>query len=77
METILKFNLEGMGHNVVGCAQNGGEAFEKYKELKPDLVLMDFMLPKVGGKEGIKLIINFDKNAKTIKNKITSVLYNY
>ena len=56
MEQIVKFNLESVGYTVVGRARNGQEAFDKYRELRPDIVLMDLMMPKVDGKTGIRKV---------------------
>jgi len=41
---------------VVGMAMNGLEAYEKARELQPDLVLMDVRMPVMDGIESIKLI---------------------
>jgi len=41
---------------IVGFAQNGQEAVEKIGELKPDIVLMDLLMPVMGGVEATKLI---------------------
>lgn len=67
MRMMIKEILEKkMNCEVVGEAGNGTEAFEKYKELKPDLVTMDITMPKVDGLEGLKLIRKYDSNAKVI-----------
>ncbi|MED4129844.1 response regulator YycF [Shouchella miscanthi] len=47
---ILKFNLEKEGFSVE-CAYNGNEALEKVNERKPDLMLLDIMLPYKDGME--------------------------
>lgn len=66
MRMMLQDILESEGFEIVGEAENGAEAFEKYKELKPDLVLMDITMPKVDGIKGVQLIREFDVNAKII-----------
>lgn len=43
--TLLKYNLEQAGY-LVEIAQDGEEAIEKEKETKPDLIVLDVMLPK-------------------------------
>lgn len=51
---------------VVGLASNGREAFEICKKEKPDIVLMDLMMPDCNGIEGTKLIKSFNKNIKVV-----------
>jgi len=48
---------------VIGEASNGEEAIDKYKELKPDIVTMDIIMPVKGGIEAIKDILSFDSEA--------------
>jgi two-component system, chemotaxis family, chemotaxis protein CheY len=66
MRTLLKNILFSGGHAIVGEAGDGDEAIEKYKELKPDLVTMDVVMPKMNGIEALKAIKALDPNAKII-----------
>ena len=50
----------------ISFANDGQEGFEKYKEIKPDYVFLDLLMPKVNGIELIKLIREHDNNAKII-----------
>ena len=45
----LKAMLEEMGHQVVGEADNGDAAIHLCRKLKPDLVILDVMMPKMNG----------------------------
>ncbi|MUV37917.1 Nisin biosynthesis regulatory protein NisR [Lentibacillus sp. JNUCC-1] len=47
---ILQFNLEKEGYDVV-CAYDGDEAIELAEAEKPDLILLDIMLPNKDGNE--------------------------
>ncbi|WP_436374331.1 response regulator YycF [Cytobacillus sp. BC1816] len=47
---ILQFNLKKEGYEVV-CAYDGNDALEKVEEIKPDLILLDIMLPQRDGIE--------------------------
>ncbi|AHA31157.1 PhoP family transcriptional regulator [Exiguobacterium sp. Leaf187] len=47
---ILKFKLEKEGYQVA-IANDGVEALEKFEEFKPDLMLLDIMLPLMDGME--------------------------
>ncbi|MFN3966458.1 MAG: PleD family two-component system response regulator [Endomicrobiia bacterium] len=52
---ILKMALIQSGYEV-DCAYDGEEALEKVKSFKPDLILLDLMLPKIdGGSVNLKL----------------------
>lgn len=66
MRTTIKRLLEKNGLTVVGEASNGQEGFQKYKEMKPDLVTMDITMPEVTGIEGLKLIMDYDPQARVI-----------
>src|SRR5215203_6195847 len=41
---------------LVGEAENGGEAVELIKRLKPDLALLDLRMPEIGGLEAVRLL---------------------
>ncbi|OPX45842.1 chemotaxis protein CheY [Ruminiclostridium hungatei] len=56
MRQALKLILERNGFTVVGEAENGRIAIQKYKELTPDLVTMDITMPEVDGIEAVKAI---------------------
>ena len=47
---ILKFNLDNEGYDVI-TAKDGDEAIEKARRTKPDLVILDVMMPKKNGVE--------------------------
>ncbi len=66
MRMLIKKILTQAGHQVVGEASNGKEAVEKYKELKPDLVTMDIVMPEMDGITAVKEIMKIDPNAKII-----------
>ncbi|WP_298666881.1 response regulator [uncultured Methanofollis sp.] len=66
MRTLLKNILFSGGHTIVGEAENGEEAIAKYQELKPDLVTMDVVMPKMNGIDALKNIRAADPNAKVV-----------
>ena len=48
---------------LVGEASNGMEALEKFQALKPDVILMDLIMPSMGGIEATQKIVERDKDA--------------
>jgi two-component system chemotaxis response regulator CheY len=56
MRMMIKDILSKNGYDVVGEAENGAKAIEKYKELLPDLVIMDITMPEVDGIQAVKEI---------------------
>ncbi|RME40025.1 MAG: response regulator [Deltaproteobacteria bacterium] len=51
---------------VVGDAEDGIEAVERYQELKPDLVTMDIVMPRRSGIEALQEIMTFDPSARVV-----------
>lgn len=66
MRMMIKDILVKNGYNVVGEAENGNVAVEKYKELNPDLVTMDITMPEKDGITALKEIKEYDPDAKVI-----------
>ena len=66
MRMMIKDILTKNGYNIVGEAENGAKAVEKYAELKPDLVLTDITMPEMDGIEALKKIKAADANASII-----------
>ncbi|NLW08481.1 MAG: response regulator [Firmicutes bacterium] len=66
MRLMLARIFEQAGYEIVGEASNGLEAVEKYKEIKPDLVMMDITMPEMSGIDAVKEIRNIDPDARII-----------
>ena len=63
MRMMIKDILTKNGYNVVGEAENGKIAVDKYTELSPDLVLLDITMPELDGIGALKAIKAKDPNA--------------
>lgn len=69
MRKMLSDILKKEGFEVAGEADSGKDAIEKYKELKPDLVTMDIVMPKmeeIDGIAAVREIMKIDPQAKII-----------
>jgi two-component system chemotaxis response regulator CheY len=66
MRMTLSNILKKANHEVVGEAENGQQAVELYKSLKPDIVTLDITMPVMSGLEAVKVIKEEDPDAKII-----------
>ena len=77
MRMMVKDILSKNGYEIVGEAENGMKALEKYQELKPDLVTMDITMPEMDGITAVKEIKKVDPGAKVVmcSSDACSLLY--
>ena len=66
MRTMIGDILTQAGFQVVGEAENGMQAVERYCELRPDLVTMDIVMPDMGGIDAVREITKFDPAARVL-----------
>ncbi|MCR8746757.1 response regulator [Romboutsia lituseburensis] len=56
MRMSIRNMISKHGFEIVGEAENGLVAIEKYKELQPDIVTMDITMPEMDGLEALREI---------------------
>lgn len=66
MRMMIKDILAKNGYTVIGEAENGAKAIEKFKELSPDLVIMDITMPEMDGIQAVRHIKGLSSDAKII-----------
>ena len=66
MRQMIREIIEPEGHEVVGEATNGVEAVDLFKELQPDLVTMDIVMPKRSGIDAVKTILSEHPAARIV-----------
>ncbi|MGD6842145.1 response regulator [Bacillus infantis] len=66
MRLTLTSILKKAEHEIVGEAENGREAIDLYRELKPELVTMDITMPEMSGLEAMKEIKQEFPDAKVV-----------
>jgi len=66
MRMMLKDILSKNGFTVVGEAENGAIAVDKYMELQPNLTIMDITMPEMDGLQAVKEIRKRDAKARII-----------
>ena len=63
LKTILEADKD---LSVIGIGNDGDEAIDLYKKLKPDILLMDIRMSNMSGLEAGEAILKEDKNAKIL-----------
>ena len=66
MRTMITDILTQAGYEVIGEAETGAQAVERYRQLKPDLVTMDIVMPDMGGIEAVRAICRDSPEAKIL-----------
>ena len=66
MREMLRDILTAGNYEIVAEAVNGVEAVELYKNFKPEVTVMDVLMPLDDGIKATKNIIALDKNAKVV-----------
>lgn len=66
MRMMIKDILTKNGYDVSGEAENGVRAIERYRELMPDLVIMDITMPELDGIQAVKEIKKISMDSKII-----------
>ena len=66
MRTMITDILTQAGYEVIGEAETGAQAVEKYGQLKPDLVTMDIVMQDMGGIEAVSEICRQNPEAKIL-----------
>ncbi len=66
MRQLFKDILRKSPFEVIGETANGQEALKLYADLRPDLVLMDVMMPGLDGIEVTRAIMGQDPRARII-----------
>jgi two-component system chemotaxis response regulator CheY len=66
MRMMIKDILRKGGYEVVGEAEDGAKAIEKFRELRPDLVTMDITMPDMDGISAVREIRKMEPNALII-----------
>ena len=63
MLAMIAAQLRGSDFEVIATASSGPEAVEKYQQHKPQLVLLDIVMPEVSGIDTLEQLLTRDNRA--------------
>ena len=66
MLAIIASQLRESDFEVVATASSGLEALDKYKAIRPKLVLLDIVMPEITGVDTLERLLASDENARVI-----------
>ena len=66
MRQMIRDIIEPEGFEVLGEAADGVEVIEKFKELDPDLVMLDIVMPRKSGMDAVRELVALDPSAKIV-----------
>ena len=66
MRNIIKNTLGKVGYTEISEAADGIQAIQRYKQINPDLVLLDITMPNLDGLNTLRAIRTIDPNAKVV-----------
>lgn len=62
----LRDILEKHGYTVVGEASSGTEAIKQFSLFNPDVIMLDIIMPQLGGIETLRMIRSMNRDVKVI-----------
>lgn len=66
MRKMIRDSLPAEDYQIIGEATSGDKAIEMYKELKPDVMILDINMPRMNGIDALDEIMKIDSKAKVI-----------
>jgi two-component system chemotaxis response regulator CheY len=66
MRAMIRQTLEQAGYEIAAEAEDGLQAVDRYKQVQPDAVTMDIVMPKMGGIETVREIKRLDPDARIL-----------
>lgn len=63
---LLRNIFEEQGHRVIGVATNGNEAIQLARQLQPDVLFLDLVMPDLNGLEAAQEILSSNPNQNII-----------
>lgn len=66
VQKLVSWRLKNRGYEIVGTGSDGNEGVELFKEMLPDLMLLDITMPNKDGRECLKEVLTINPKAKVV-----------
>ncbi len=66
MRTMLQAIVSDEGHEVIGMAEDGYQGVFEYTQNRPEIVLLDILMPKMDGIMALKTLMAYDPTARIL-----------
>jgi two-component system, chemotaxis family, chemotaxis protein CheY len=66
MRRLVGIMVKKGGHEIVGESESGSLAIDLYSQVKPDLVILDILMPDMNGIEVLKRLREIDTDARVL-----------
>jgi len=66
MRSVIGEMINGAGFTVIGEAVDGIDALNKFKKLKPDVIILDITMPVMDGLQALEEIKKIDSESKIV-----------
>ncbi|ALC90818.1 hypothetical protein AM500_14235 [Bacillus sp. FJAT-18017] len=63
IRSVLKQKLHRTKYKITGEAEDGKQAIQKFLATKPDIVMLEFLMPQMNGFEALREIVRINPNA--------------
>lgn len=66
IQKTVSWRIQKIGHEIVGVGSDGNEGLKLFKDLRPDITLLDITMPNMDGRECLKQILRENSAAKVV-----------
>jgi two-component system chemotaxis response regulator CheY len=66
LRMLTAAQITDCGYALAGEAGDGAQGVARYRELRPDVVLLDLVMPELDGKQALEQILAFDPRARVV-----------
>lgn len=71
---VIRYHLRSIGCAIIGEARNASEGLRLFRELKPDIITLDLMMPKIGTIDSMTMLRTVKQESRETVVIVASVI---